>query len=373
MGTTTVIDNFKSEEYFINMGPQHPATHGVLRLVLTIDGEIIKKVDPDLGYIHRSIEKMCERDSYQQIVHLTDRMDYLSAHINNEAVCLVVEKALELEVTERVKVIRTIVGELTRLASHMLWWGVMGMDLGALTSYFYAFRDREMINDIFEETCGARLTMNYNIPGGLMFDIHPNFVRRTKEFIKHFRTKLPEYDRLLTGNVIFQKRTKGIGILTREQAISYGASGPVARGSAFASDIRKRHPYSAYDRVEFKEALRTEGDNLARYKVRIDEMWESMNIIEQLIDNIPEGEYQTPTKAVIKLPKGEYYQRVETARGELGVYVNSTGTKNPYRLKFRSPGFSNLSLLNEIIVGGKIGDLVATMATIDIVVPDIDR
>jgi len=368
-----VNDSFKTQEYFINMGPQHPATHGVLRLILTIDGEIIKNVEPDLGYIHRSIEKMCERDSYQQIVHLTDRMDYLSAHINNEAVCLTVEKALELEVTERVKVIRVIVGELTRLASHMLWWGVMGMDLGALTSYFYAFRDREMINDIFEETCGARLTMNYNIPGGLMFDIHPNFVRRTKEFIKHFRTKLPEYDRLLTGNVIFQKRTKGIGVLTREQAISYGASGPVARGSGFASDIRKRHPYSAYDRVDFKEAIRTEGDNLARYKVRIDEMWESMNIIEQLIDNIPEGDYQTPTKAVIKLPKGEYYQRVETARGELGVYINSTGTKNPYRMKFRSPGFSNLSLLNEIVVGGKIGDLVATMATIDIVVPDIDR
>jgi NADH-quinone oxidoreductase subunit D/NADH-quinone oxidoreductase subunit C/D len=368
-----VNDSFKTQEYFINMGPQHPATHGVLRLILTIDGEIIKNVEPDLGYIHRSIEKMCERDSYQQIVHLTDRMDYLSAHINNEAVCLTVEKALELEVTDRVKVIRVIVGELTRLASHMLWWGVMGMDLGALTSYFYAFRDREMINDIFEETCGARLTMNYNIPGGLMFDIHPNFVRRTKEFIKHFRTKLPEYDRLLTGNVIFQKRTKGIGVLTREQAISYGASGPVARGSGFASDIRKRHPYSAYDRVEFKEAIRTEGDNLARYKVRIDEMWESMNIIEQLIDNIPEGDYQTPTKAVIKLPKGEYYQRVETARGELGVYINSTGTKNPYRMKFRSPGFSNLSLLNEIVVGGKIGDLVATMATIDIVVPDIDR
>ncbi len=368
-----VNDSFKTQEYFINMGPQHPATHGVLRLILTIDGEIIKNVEPDLGYIHRSIEKMCERDSYQQIVHLTDRMDYLSAHINNEAVCLTVEKALELEVTERVKVIRTIVGELTRLASHMLWWGVMGMDLGALTSYFYAFRDREMINDIFEETCGARLTMNYNIPGGLMFDIHPNFVRRTKEFIKHFRTKLPEYDRLLTGNVIFQKRTRGIGVLTREQAISYGASGPVARGSGFASDIRKRHPYSAYDRVDFKEAIRNEGDNLARYKVRIDEMWESMNIIEQLIDNIPEGDYQTPTKAVIKLPKGEYYQRVETARGELGVYINSTGTKNPYRMKFRSPGFSNLSLLNEIVVGGKIGDLVATMATIDIVVPDIDR
>jgi len=368
-----VSNNFKTEEYFVNMGPQHPAAHGVLRLLLTIDGEIIKNVEPDLGYIHRSIEKMCERDSYQQIVHLTDRMDYLSSHINNEAVCLAVEKALEIEVSERVKVIRTIISELTRIASHCLWWGVMGMDVGALTTYFYGFRDRELINDIFEETCGARLTMNYNIPGGLMFDIHPNFVKRTKDFITHFKTKLPEYDRLLTGNVIFQKRTKGVGVLTKEDAISFGTSGPVARGSGFANDVRKRHPYSAYDRVEFKEALFTEGDSFARYQVRIMEMWEAMSIIEQLIDTIPEGDIKTPTNAVIKLPKGEYYQRVEAARGELGVYINSTGTKNPYRLKFRSPGFSNLSVLNHISKGGKIGDLVATMASFDFVIPDIDR
>ena len=366
-------DSFKTQEYFVNMGPQHPATHGVLRLILTIDGEIIKNIEPDLGYIHRSIEKMCERDSYQQIVHLTDRMDYLSAHINNEAVCLTVENALGLEVPDRVKVIRTIIDELTRIASHCLWWGVMGMDVGALTTYFLAFRDREMINDIFEETCGARLTMNYNIPGGLMFDIHPNFVNRTKKFIKHFRTKLPEYDRLLTNNVIFQKRTKGVGILSKEDAIAYGVSGPPARGSGYSCDVRKIHPYSAYDRVKFNEVLFTEGDTLSRYKVRIQEMWESMDIIEQLIDNIPEGEYQVKTKAVIKLPKGEFYQKVETARGELGVYINSTGTKNPYRVKFRSPGLSNLNALNSMVVGGKIGDLVATMASIDIVVPDIDR
>ena len=373
MDTTIENSNLKSEDYFINMGPQHPATHGVLRLLLTIDGEIIKKVDPDLGYIHRSIEKMCERDSYQQIVHLTDRMDYLSSHINNEAVCLTVENALEIEVPERVKIIRTILGELTRIASHTLWWGVMGMDVGALTTYFYGFRDREMINDIFEETCGARLTMNYNIPGGLMFDIHPNFVKRVKEFITHFRTKLPEYDTLLTGNVIFQKRMKGVGILTKEDAISFGASGPVGRGSGYSCDVRKHHPYSALDKITFKEALRTEGDSLARYEVRIQEMWESMLIIEQLIDTIPDGDFKVATKAVIKLPKGEFYQRVETARGELGVYVVSTGTKNPYRVKFRSPGFSNLSLLNHISVGGKIGDLVATMATLDLVIPDIDR
>lgn len=366
-------NKIKTEEYFINMGPQHPAAHGVLRLILTIDGEIIKNVEPDLGYIHRSIEKMCERDSYQQIVHLTDRMDYLSSHINNEAVCLTVEKGLEIEVSDRVKVIRTIIDELTRIASHCLWWGVMGMDLGALTSYFYAFRDREMINDIFEETCGARLTMNYNVPGGLMFDIHPNFVKRTKDFITHFKTKIPEYDRLLTGNVIFQKRTKGVGILTKEDAISFGVSGPTARASGFSSDVRKHHPYSAYDRVNFKEILFTEGDTFARYQVRMMELWESVSIIEQLIDNIPEGETKAATKAVIKLPKGEFYQRVETARGELGVYINSTGNKNPYRVKFRSPGFSNLSVLNHISKDVLIGDLVATMASFDFVIPDIDR
>lgn len=371
---TPVLDKpLKSEEYFINMGPQHPATHGVLRLLLTIDGEIIKKVDPDLGYIHRSIEKMTERDSYQQIVHLTDRMDYLSANINNEAVCLAVEKALELEVPERVKVIRTIIGELTRIASHNLWWGVMGLDVGALTTYFYGFRDRELINDIFEETCGARLTMNYSIPGGLMHDIHPNFVKRVKEFIVHFKTKLPEYDTLLTNNVIFQKRMQGVGVLSKEDAISFGASGPVARASGYSCDVRKYHPYSALDRVTFEEALDNTGDSFARYRVRIKEMWESMAIIEQLIEAIPEGDYKTETNAVIKLPIGEYYQKVETARGELGVYIISTGTKNPYRLKFRSPGLSNLSLLNHISVGGKIGDLVATMATLDLVIPDIDR
>lgn len=365
--------DFKTEPYQINMGPQHPATHGVLNLLLTIDGEIIKKVEPDLGYIHRSIEKMCERDSYQQIVHLTDRMDYLSANINNEAVCLTVEKALELEIPDRVKVIRTIIGELTRISSHCLWWGVMGMDVGALTTYFYGFRDREMLNDIFEETCGARLTMNYNVPGGLMYDIHPNFVGRVKKFIEHFKTKIPEYDRLLSENVIFQKRTKGVGVLSKEDAISFGVSGPVGRASGYSCDVRKHHPYSAFDRVNFNEVLLTEGDTFARYQVRIQELWESIYVVEQLIDNIPEGEFRVKTNAVIKLPKGDFYQRVETARGELGVYINSSGTKNPYRVKFRSPGFSNLSALNHMAVGSKIGDLVAIMATLDLVIPDIDR
>ncbi|GIV36091.1 MAG: hypothetical protein KatS3mg032_0470 [Cyclobacteriaceae bacterium] len=363
----------ETQEYFINMGPQHPSTHGVLRLVLTLDGEIIRKVEPHIGYIHRSIEKMCERDSYQQIVHLTDRMDYLSCHINNEAVCLAVEAALQLEVPDRVKVIRTIIAELQRLSSHQLWWGVMGMDLGAITTFLYGFRDREMITDIFEETCGARLTMNYNVPGGLMFDIHPNFQRRTKAFLAHFRKKLPEYDDLLSNNIIFRQRTEGIGRLSKEDAISFGVTGPTARASGFSCDVRKHFPYSAYPGVQFREILHTEGDCYARYRCRIDEMWESLAIIEQLIDNIPEGPYKVPTKAVIKLPKGEWYQRVETARGEFGVYIISDGLRSPYRLKFRSPGFSNLSALDHMARGCKIADLIAIMSTIDLVIPDIDR
>ncbi|MCU0398724.1 MAG: NADH-quinone oxidoreductase subunit D [Cyclobacteriaceae bacterium] len=368
-----ITKELESQEYFINMGPQHPSTHGVLRLVLSLDGEIIRNVEPHIGYIHRSIEKMCEHDSYQQIVHLTDRMDYLSCHINNEAVCLAVEMGLQLEVPERVKVIRTIIGELTRLSSHQLWWGVMGMDLGAITTFLYGFRDREMITDIFEETCGARLTMNYNVPGGLMFDIHPNFQKRTKDFIAHFKKKLPEYDDLLSNNVIFRNRTIGIGKLSKEDAISYGVTGPSARASGFSCDVRKHYPYSAYDKVQFKEVLRSEGDCYARYECRIDEMWESLSIIEQLIDNIPEGPFKTPTKAVIKLPKGEWYQKVETARGEFGVYIISEGQKNPYRVKFRSPGFSNLSALNHMAKDSKIADLVAIMSTLDLVIPDIDR
>jgi NADH-quinone oxidoreductase subunit D len=230
-----------------------------------------------------------------------------------------------------------------------------------------------MITDIFEETCGARLTMNYNIPGGLMFDIHPNFQTKVKEFIVHFRKKLPEYDQLMTDNVIFRNRTEGIGILTKEDAISYGVTGPTGRASGWSNDIRKKNPYSAYDRVNFTEIIYTEGDSFARYKARIQEMWESMHIIEQLIDNIPQGEYKEPTKAVIKLPQTEIYQSVETARGELGVYINSDGKKNPYRVKFRSPGFSNLNALNTMAKGGKIADLVTIMSTIDLVIPDIDR
>jgi len=363
----------EQDEYIINMGPQHPSTHGVLRLVVSLKGEIVKNIEPHIGYIHRGIEKMCESITYPQIIHLTDRMDYLSAHINNEAVCLNVEKALEIDIPDRIKVIRTIMSELTRIQSHQLFWATFGMDLGGLTCFFYGLRDREKILDIFEETCGGRMIVSYNCPGGLMYDIHPNFQKRVKEFIKYFRKTLPEYDQLLTGNVIFRQRTEGIGRLSLEDAISHGVTGPCGRASGFSCDVRKYEPYSAYDRVKFNEVLYDEGDTFHRYMVRMEEMRESMNILDQLIDNIPEGPYAVKMKPVIKLPEGEYYQRVETARGELGVYIISDGNKNPYRIKFRSPNFSNLSALNLMTKGFKIADLVAISGSLDLIVPDIDR
>ena len=366
-------DMEESGELVINIGPQHPATHGVLHLVVTLDGETIKKVEPHLGYIHRSIEKMCESLSYRQFIYSTSRMDYLSAHINNHACAMCVEKGLQIEVPRRALIIRVLMDELTRIASHELWWGALGMDLGAFTPFFYAFREREVINDIMEETCGARLTMNYMVPGGVMFDLHPNFQQRVKDFITLFKSKIDEYDELVTGNIIFQNRMKGVGILSKEDAISYGCTGPVGRGSGLHCDIRKLHPYAVYSEVEFDEIIETAGDSFARYMVRIQEMKQSIRIIEQLIDQIPEGEFQAKTKAVLKLPKGEFYQRVETARGELGVYIVSEGGTTPYRIKFRSPGFSNLSALEHMSVGGKIGDLMATMGTLDLVIPDIDR
>jgi NADH-quinone oxidoreductase subunit D len=363
----------EDDDYIINVGPQHPSTHGVLRFEVSLQGETIRKVVPHCGYIHRGIEKMCERDTYPQIIHLTDRMDYLSAHMNNEAVCLVVEKALEIEVPEHVTYIRTMLDELNRIASHQLWWCAMGMDMGALTTFFYGLRDREKILDIFEESFGTRLIQSVNTPGGLMQDIHPGFQKRIKEFVSYFRKKLPEYDQLLTNNVIFRERTQGIAKLSLEDAIQYGVTGPSGRASGFSCDIRKIEPYGAYPKVDFQEMLHDEGDTLARYKVRIEEMYESMNILEQLVDNIPAGDYSAKMKAVLRLPVGEFYQRVETARGELGVYIVSDGNKTPYRIKFRAPNFSNLFVISKLAVGYKIADLIAISGSLDLVIPDIDR
>lgn len=372
---TDIISDKTSEggEFVINVGPQHPATHGVLHLVITLNGETIKKVEPHLGYIHRSIEKMCESLTYRQFIYVTSRMDYLSSHINNHACALVVEKAMQIEIPARAKVIRILMDELTRIASHELWLGAMAMDLGAFTPFFHTFRERETINEIMEDTCGARLTMNYMVPGGVMQDIHPTFQQKVKAFVAQFKSKIGEMDEIVTGNTIFQNRMKGVGIITKEDAIAYGCTGPVARGSGVSSDIRKIYPYDGYENIQFDEVLETGCDSFARYMIRMREMQQSISIIEQLIDNIPDGDYQAKTKAVLKLPKGDFFQRVETARGLFGVYIVSEGGTTPYRIKFRSPGFSNLSILDHIARGSKIGDLVAMMGTLDLVIPDIDR
>lgn len=369
----TELTNNLTEEFVVNIGPQHPSTHGVLRLQATLDGETIKDILPHLGYIHRGIEKMSESLGYKQFIYLTSRMDYLSAHINNQACALAVEKGLQVEVPARAKAIRIIMAELQRITSHELWWGSCSMDVGAVTPFFLGFRDRERILEIFEENTGNRLTMNYITPGGVLYDVLPNFVPRLKELIKSIKVNMKEYDTLITGNVIFQHRLKGVGVLPKELAISLACSGPVARASGISCDVRKYYPYDGYDKLDFKEVISNGCDSWSRYEVRMEEIRQSIYIIEQLLDNFPEGEYRAKLKGVVKLPAGEYYQRVETARGELGVYIVSDGGNKPYRLKLRAPNFSNLGAVKPITVGSKIADLMASMATIDLVIPDIDR
>lgn len=364
---------FGKEEYVVNIGPQHPATHGVLHFRVSLDGEIIKKIDVNCGYIHRGIEKLSETKTYPQTLAFTDRLDYLSAHMNRHALCGCIEKALGIEVSDRVKVIRTIMDELQRIDSHLLFYATFCMDFGALTAFFYGFRDREKILDIFESTTGGRLIQNYNTIGGVQADIAPDFIPKVKEFIKYLPTVLPEYHAIFTGNVIAQERMKGIGVLSRDMAISYGVSGPSGRASGWACDVRKTDPYAAYDRVKFNEVIRHDGDVFGRYMARMDEITESLHIIEQLIDNIPEGDIQVKTKPVIKLPEGDYFSHVEAARGDFAVYIESRGDKYPYRLKFRATGLPQISVVDALSRGYKIADLIAIGASLDYVVPDIDR
>ena len=364
---------FEGDEYVVNVGPQHPATHGVLRFRVSLDGEVIRKLHVHCGYIHRGIEKMCESLTYPQTLALTDRLDYLGAMQNRHALCMCIEQAMGVELPERVQYIRTIMDELQRIDSHLLFFSTFCMDLGALTAFFYGFRDREMILDIFEETTGGRLILNYNTIGGVQADIHPDFVRKVKAFIAYMRPKLREYHEVFTGNVIAQERMKGVGVLSREDAISFGATGGTGRASGWACDVRKRHPYAMYGKVDFKEIVFEEGDCFARYMVRMKEIEESMNIIEQLIDNIPAGDYQVKMKPVIRVPEGRYYAAVEGSRGEFGAYIESRGDKYPYRMKFRSTGLPLVSCLDTITRGGKIADLIAIGGTLDYVVPDIDR
>lgn len=374
-GTVTKEENkiFEEDEYVVNIGPQHPSTHGVLHFRVSLDGERIRKIDPVLGYIHRGVEKISESLTYPQILALTDRLDYLGAMQNRHALCMCIEQAMGVEVSDRVKVIRTIMDELQRIDSHILFFSCLCQDLGATTAFLYGFRDREKILDIFEETCGGRLILNYNTIGGVMADIHPNFQKRVKEFIPYMRKNIQEYHDIFTGNVIFQNRAKGVGVLSKEQCISFGCTGGTGRAAGWHNDVRKLHPYAAYDRVQFNEVTRTEGDSFARYMIRLDEILESLNIIEQLIDNIPEGNFQEKMKPIIKVPAGTYYSAVEGSRGEFGVLLESKGDKSPYRLHYRSTGLPLVAVMDTACRGNMIADLITIGGTVDYVVPDIDR
>lgn len=374
-GTVTKEEKkiFEEDEYVVNIGPQHPSTHGVLHFRVSLDGERIRKIDPVLGYIHRGVEKISESLTYPQTLALTDRLDYLGAMQNRHALCMCIEQAMGVEVSDRVKVIRTIMDELQRIDSHILFFSCLCQDLGATTAFLYGFRDREKILDIFEETCGGRLILNYNTIGGVMADIHPNFQKRVKEFIPYMRKNIQEYHDIFTGNVIFQNRAKGVGVLTKEQCISFGCTGGTGRAAGWHNDVRKLHPYAAYDRVQFNEVTRTEGDSFARYMIRLDEILESLNIIEQLIDNIPEGNFQEKMKPIIKVPAGTYYSAVEGSRGEFGVLLESKGDKSPYRLHYRSTGLPLVAVMDTACRGNMIADLITIGGTVDYVVPDIDR
>ncbi|MBA3015257.1 MAG: NADH-quinone oxidoreductase subunit D [Proteobacteria bacterium] len=362
-----------SEEYFLNMGPQHPSTHGVLRLVLKLDGENVLEIVPHLGYVHRGIEKLTESQTYLQNIHLTDRLDYLSSHINNLGYCLAMEQALNLGVPERGEYIRVMLCELQRIQSHLLWWGVSGMDLGAVTTFLYGFKEREMITDIFEELCGARLTMNFFRPGGSFADVPDTFLPHVQRVIERMHVALDEYNTLLTNNIIFQERTRGIGILSKEKALSYGCSGAVLRASGISYDVRRNDPYSIYDRFDFDIPIGTVGDCFDRYQIKMEEMAQSLRILGQAVKTFPKGPYRSKEQAAYRLPEGNYYSQVETARGLFGTYIVAEGGTKPYRVKFRSPSFSNLSALSEMAVGHKIADLVTILATLDFVVPEIDR
>ena len=364
---------FDRDAFVVNIGPQHPSTHGVLRMRVSLQGETICKVDPILGYIHRGIEKLNEGLTYPQTLAFTDRLDYLSAHQNRHALCMCIEKAAGIEISERAQYIRTIMDELQRIDSHLLFYSCLVMDMGGLTPFFYGFREREMILDIFEETTGGRLIQNYNMIGGVQADLHPDFQKKVKAFIKHLRSVIKDYHDIFTGNVIATTRLKGVGVLSREDVISLGATGGTGRASGWANDVRKHHPYALYDKVDFREITYTEGDSFARYMVRMDEIMESCKIIEQLIDNIPEGEYRVKTKAIIKLPEGVFSSSVETSRGEFCVVLESHGDKYPYRLHYRSTGLPLVHAMDTACRGTKIADLIAIGGTLDFVIPDIDR
>ncbi len=372
------IEAYAGEEMVLNMGPQHPSTHGVLRLELQTDGEIVRKVTPHIGYLHRCFEKHAENVDYPGVIPYTDRMDYVASMNNSLGYALAVEKLMKLEVNDRVHTLRVIMAELNRIASHLLSIGTYAMDIGSFTPFLHCFREREKILDLFEWTCGARLLYNYNWVGGVSHDIPEGFVEKAREFLRQFEPVIPEMDELLSYNKIFVERTARVGVITEEMALSYNVTGPNLRGSGVRWDLRKDMPYSKYETYDFNVPVGLGkfgplGSCWDRYYVRVREMVESIKIIRQALDRLPEGDVQEKVPKKVKPPKGEAYGRTETPRGELGYYIVSDGGNNPYRVKVKSPCFTALSVLPEIAKGEMVADIIALIGSIDIVMGELDR
>jgi NADH-quinone oxidoreductase subunit D len=363
----------RTEEMMLNVGPQHPSTHGVFRLVVKIDGEIITEAQPVIGYLHRGTEKLAENLQYTQIIPYTDRLDYLSAMTNNYVICHAVETMMGIEVPERADFLRVIAMELGRVASHLVWWGTYLLDIGAVSPFLYAFREREMIINMLNELSGARLTFNYMRVGGVKWDAPEGWIEKVRDFIPYMREQLKGYHSLVTGNEIFMNRVKGVGKYTKEDALNYSLSGANLRCTGVKWDLRKDEPYSIYNRFNFDVPTQEGGDAWARYHVRMAEIEESLKILEQAAEQFPaEGEILAKVPKIIKAPKGEAFVRIESPRGEIGCYIASDGKKEPYRLKFRRPSFYNLQILPKLLKGENIANLIAILGAIDIVLGEVD-
>ena len=390
----------QTKELTINMGPQHPATHGVLRLVLALDGETVVKCTPYVGYLHRGVEKLGEDRTYLAALPLTDRLDYIAAMANNQAYCLAVERLFGIEAPERAQYIRTMVSEMSRISSHILWLGTHALDIGAMTVFLYSFREREWILDLFEMLCGARLTTSYGRIGGVRNDVSQEFIDSLYRFTEEFPKRVEEYETLIDQNRIWLKRTKGIGVIEADEAVNWGLSGPTLRGSGVAYDVRKYAPYDAYDKVEFDVPIGKAGDVYDRYRCRMEEFRQSNRIIRQCIEKLPRGPVMAPdapkmtlppkddvlksmesmihhfiliTKGPMAAPEGEIYSAVEAPKGELGFYFVSDGTGKPYRMRVRSPSFVHASAIPRLCEGALIADVIANIGTVDIVLGECDR
>jgi len=393
-----IVDRPLDTQMTISMGPQHPSTHGVLRLELVLDGEMVVKATPDIGYLHTGMEKLFEYKKYQQGIVITDRMDYLNPLGNNLAYVMAVERLLALEIPERAQTIRVLTCELQRIASHLVWLGTHALDIGAMTVFFYCFREREKILNLIEAASGGRLTPSYFRIGGLMMDLPAGFERRVKQFLDGFLKSVDEFHTLLTGNRIFQKRTQGVGVISAEDAIDWGLSGPCLRGSGVDLDIRRANPYTGYERYDFEVPTVSDGDVWARYIVRMREMKESHKIVTQAVARLKPGPVKADAPKVVlpdreamkrhmdalihhflivaegfDVPAGEVYMPIEASKGELGVYVRSDGGPKPSRVHFRGPSFVNLSALPQMAEGAMIADIVAIIGSLDIVLGEIDR